>query len=435
MKSSLQGRLSIGLSIAIVCMGLFAGLASFFLALNEAQDYQDASLQQIAALVPPQIWRNTYRYGREPVDVDSDVRIVVEPLCLVNCQRVDVPLKLPPQLSSGFHTLAVNGQEWRVFVRRQGPDEALAVAQSTDLRSDAAIASARRTLLPLLFLVPLLIVFSHVIVRRSLAPIQSLAQAMDRQNADRPEPLSLEQVPGEIAPFLQAINRLLERIRILLEQERRFIADAAHELRTPLTALSLQVQNLERADSLSECQKRLLPLQSGLERSRHLLDQLLGLARQQTASSSLEPVDLAVIARQTVEDLYPLAEQKKIDFGLDASTALWVQGSAAAFYSLLRNAVDNALRYSPENSEVTVRAYQEGEYALLEVIDSGPGIPADEAERIFDPFYRIPGITGDGSGLGLTIVRAIAEQLGGQIILRSRCDQSGLHFIYRQKIV
>lgn len=256
MKSSLQGRLSIGLSIAIVCMGLFAGLASFFLALNEAQDYQDASLQQIAALVPPQIWRNTYRYGREPVDVDSDVRIVVEPLCLVNCQGVDVPLKLPPQLSSGFHTLAVNGQEWRVFVRRQGPDEALAVAQSTDLRSDAAIASARRTLLPLLFLVPLLIVFSHVIVRRSLAPIQSLAQAMDRQNADRPEPLSLEQVPGEIAPFLQAINRLLERIRILLEQERRFIADAAHELRTPLTALSLQVQNLERADSLSECQKK-----------------------------------------------------------------------------------------------------------------------------------------------------------------------------------
>ena len=435
MKRSLQGRLSIGLSIAIVCMGLFAGLASFFLALNEAQDYQDASLQQIAALVPPQIWRNTYRYGRQPVDADSDVRIVVEPLCLVNCKGLDIPLKLPPQLSSGFHTLAVDGQEWRVFVRRQGPGEALAVAQSTDLRSDAAIASARRTLLPLLFLVPLLIVFSHVIVRRSLAPIQSLAQVMDRQNADRPEPLSLEQVPEEIAPFLQAINRLLERIRILLEQERRFIADAAHELRTPLTALSLQVQNLERADSLSECRKRVLPLQSGLERSRHLLDQLLGLARQQTAPSSFEPVDLAVIARQTVEDLYPLAEQKKIDFGLDASTALWVQGSAAAFYSLLRNAADNALRYSPENSEVTVRAYREGEYALLEVIDSGPGIPAEESERIFDPFYRIPGITGDGSGLGLTIVRAIAEQLGGQIILRSRREQSGLHFIYRQKIV
>ena len=435
MKRSLQGRLSIGLSIAIVCMGLFAGLASFFLALNEAQDYQDASLQQIAALVPPQIWRNTYRYGRQPVDADSDVRIVVEPLCLVNCKGVDIPLKLSPQLSSGFHTLAVDGQEWRVFVRRQGPGEALAVAQSTDLRSDAAIASARRTLLPLLFLVPLLIVFSHVIVRRSLAPIQSLAQVMDRQNADRPEPLSLEQVPEEIAPFLQAINRLLERIRILLEQERRFIADAAHELRTPLTALSLQVQNLERADSLSECRKRVLPLQSGLERSRHLLDQLLGLARQQTAPSSFEPVDLAVIARQTVEDLYPLAEQKKIDFGLDASTALWVQGSAAAFYSLLRNAADNALRYSPENSEVTVRAYREGEYALLEVIDSGPGIPAEESERIFDPFYRIPGITGDGSGLGLTIVRAIAEQLGGQIILRSRREQSGLHFIYRQKIV
>lgn len=433
MNHSLQRRLYIGLSVAIVCMGLLAGLASFFLALNEAQEYQDASLQQIAALVPPQLWQSAYHDDQSRVDEDPDARIVVEPLCHLDCSRLNVPLKLPWQLSAGFHTVTVEGQEWRIFVRRQGPDNALAVAQSTDVRSDAAFASARWTLLPLLFLVPLLMLFSRMIVRRSLAPIQNLAQTMDRQNPDRPEPLSIETVPSEIAPFIEAINRLLERVRLLLEQERRFIADAAHELRTPLTALSLQVQNLSRADSLPEYQQRLQPLQKGLERFAHLLEQLLGLARQQATSPNSELVNLVDTARQMLEDLYPMAERKNIDFGLDAPSPIWVQGSPAAIYSLLRNVVDNALRYSPEHSEVTISVRSEGSDALLEVMDSGPGIPIAESERVFDPFYRIPGTQEAGSGLGLSIVRAIADQLGGQVSLCPRTKHAGLHFIYRQK--
>ena len=433
MKKSLQRQLSIGLGIAIICMGLLAGLAAFFLSLNEAQEYQDASLQQIAALVPPQVWQNAYRYDQRHVDIDPDARIVVEPLCLSNCGKLDTPLPLPPQLSQGFHTVAVKDQDWRVFVRRLGPDKALAVAQSTDLRSDAAFASARLTLLPLLILIPLLVIFARIIVRRSLAPIHALADAVDQQNADRPTPLSVEQVPEEIVPFIQSLNRLLERIRQLLAKERRFIADAAHELRTPLTALSLQVQNLQRADSLEESRKRLLPLQDGLERARHLLDQLLGFARQQSGVSTIEPVDLTAVARQVVEDLYSLAELKNIDFGMDAEQPLRVQGSSAAFYSLLRNAVDNALRYSPDHSEVTVRVRSEENEVLLEVLDSGPGIPPEALERVFDPFYRLPGSAGDGSGLGLSIVRSIAEQMGGEIILQARTDHAGLHFIYRQK--
>ncbi|PKY11318.1 two-component sensor histidine kinase [Acidithiobacillus marinus] len=435
MKHSLQRRLYIGLSVAIVGMGLLAGLASFFLALNEAQVYQDASLQQIAALVPPHLWQRADHYDQSPVDEDPDARIIVELLCPLHCHGSEAPLKLPPQLSAGFHTVVVNGQDWRIFVRRQGPDNALAVAQSTDVRSDAAFASARWTFLPLLFLVPLLMFFSRMIVRRSLASIQNLALALDRQNSDRPESLSMEDVPTEIAPFIQAINRLLERIRVLLEQERRFIADAAHELRTPLTALSLQVQNLGRADSLSEYQQRLLPLQKGLERFAHLLEQLLGLARQQATVTSSERVNLVDTARQVLEDLYPLADRKKIDFGLDAPSPIWVQGSPAAFHSLLRNAVDNALRYSPEHSEVTISVRSEGSDALLEVMDSGPGIPMAESERIWEPFYRIPGTEEEGSGLGLSIVLAIADQLGGQVSLRPRPDRSGLLFSYRQKQV
>ncbi len=432
MNRSLRGRLSMGLGIAIAGMGVIAGIASFFLALNEAQEYQDASLQQIATLIPSPFWRNAGHHYSIPEDTDPDARIIVESLGPENSHAQETLLKLPAQLPAGFHTLLVNGQKWRIFVRRQGPAAALAVAQSTDVRSDAAFASAWRTLLPLVFLVPLLMAFSGWVVRRTLAPIHSLALAVDQQDANHPSPLCAEQVPEEITPFLHAINRMLERIRLLLDQQRFFIADAAHELRTPLTALSLQVQNLERADTLSEYKKRLEPLQSGLARSRHLLDQLLGLAREQGAASPLTPVDMAAIARQVVEEVYPLAAQKGIDLGLEAATALWVMGTDSALYSLLRNVVDNALRYSPEDSEVTVRVFSKGDDALLEVIDSGPGIPEAEKDRLFEPFYRIPGTEEEGSGLGLTIVRSIAAHLGGEIVLRARADQPGLHFIYRQ---
>ena len=433
MTRSLHGRLSIGLSMAIVCMGLLAGLASFWLAFDEAQEYQDASLRQIAVLIPPDYWPRVGKPLAIPLDVDPDARIVVQ--ALTTSQPLTAPLlRLPTHLSSGFHTVNVDGQNWRVFVRRVAPGKKLAVAQSTDVRSDAAFASALRTLLPLLLLVPLLIVFARYLVRRSLAPVHVLAQAADAQNAEYPEPLPASGVPEEIAPFLRAINRLLERVRLLMGQQRRFVADAAHELRTPLTALSLQAQNLERAESLAECKQRLLPLKSGLERSRHLLDQLLSLARQQAAVTAHQPVDLAAIARLVVEDLYPLAEQKKLDFGLELQGEVWVEGTEAALHSLIRNAVDNALRYSPENGEVTIRIRSDGDEGIVEVIDSGPGIPPEESHRVFDAFYRLPDSAEGGSGLGLTIARHIADQLGGRITLGARSGRQGLVFLYRQRL-
>ncbi len=434
MIRSLQEHLSIGLSIAIVCMGLLAGLASFELAFDEAQAYQDASLRQIAVLIPPEHGPTVEKSVATPLDEDPDARIVVQALATSQPSTAAL-LKLPIHLSSGFHTVNVGGQNWRVFVRRVAPGRKLAVAQSTDVRSDAAVDSALRTLMPLLLLVPLLIVFARYLVLRSLAPVQALALAADSQNAEYPGPLSVNEVPEEIAPFLRAINRLLERVRLLMTQQRRFVANAAHELRTPLTALSLQAQNLERAESLAECKQRLLPLKSGLERSRHLLDQLLSLARQQAAVATHQPVDLAAIARLIVEDLYPLAEQKNLDFGLELQGAVWVEGTEAALYSLIRNAVDNALHYSPENGEVTIRICGNGEEGVVEVIDNGPGIPPEESHRVFDAFYRLPGSVEGGSGLGLTIARHIADQLGGQITLSSRSDRQGLVFMYRQRLV
>jgi two-component system OmpR family sensor kinase/two-component system sensor histidine kinase QseC len=161
---------------------------------------------------------------------------------------------------------------------------------------------------------------------------------------------------------------------------------------------------------------------------------LLSLARQQAAVTAHQPVDLAAIARLVVEDLYPLAEQKKLDFGLELQGEVWVEGTEAALHSLIRNAVDNALRYSPENGEVTIRIRSDGDEGIVEVIDSGPGIPPEESHRVFDAFYRLPDSAEGGSGLGLTIARHIADQLGGRITLGARSGRQGLVFLYRQRL-
>jgi two-component system OmpR family sensor kinase len=312
--------------------------------------------------------------------------------------------------------------------------ERIAVSQETRIRSEAARDSALRTLLPLIVLIPLLAFFSRRLVSASLAPVRALAQVADAQPEDRPVALPTAQVPDEIAPFVHSINRMLERINRLMDQQRRFIADAAHELRTPLTALSLQVQNLERADSLEACKQRLLPLKTGLERSRHLLDQLLSLARQQAGAGKLQQVDLAEVAQTVIGELFPLAEMKHIDLGLEQQGKTWIDAEVSAVHMLLRNAVDNALRYTPEGGEVTIRVRSDKDEGLVEVIDNGPGIPKEERKRVFDTFYRVPGSPDGGSGLGLAIVRNIADRLGGAVTLENRKDRSGLIFVYRQHL-
>ncbi len=433
MNNSLQQRLSIWLSVAIVVIGLLAGGVSFWLAYDEAQEFQDDSLRQIATLVDADRLPSAGQRSAGAIDNDPEARIVVQRLAAPQA-LASARLALPVDLTAGFHTLDLGGTQWRVYVRILKSGEPIAVAQTTQMRAEAARDSALRTLLPLLALIPLLVLFSRRLVNASLAPVRALAQVADAQPEDRPAALPTAQVPDEIAPFVQSINRLLVRINRLMEQQRRFIADAAHELRSPLTALSLQVQNLERAESLALCKERLLPLKAGLERSRHLLDQLLSLARQQTNMDKRQQIDLAEMAQSVIEELFPLAEIKRIDLGLEQQGRILIDAETSAVHVLLRNAVDNALRYTPEGGEVTIRIGSRGEEAVLEVIDNGPGILKEERERVFDAFYRVPGSPDGGSGLGLAIARNAADRLGGTVTLEERTDGAGLVFVYRQRM-
>ena len=432
MNNSLQKKLSFWLCAAIVVVGLVTGGISFLLAYNEAEEFQDESLRQIATLVDADRLPTDGQEIMTAMDNDPDARIVVQRLSPQ--LSASATLALPENLMEGFHTVDVGRKQWRVYVRRGKSGERIAVAQAIWIRGEAARDSAFRTMLPLIVLFPLLAFFSRRLVKASLEPVRDLARIADAQHENNPVSLPTEEVPDEITPFVQSINRLLERINRLMGQQRRFIADAAHELRTPLAALTFQTQNIERADSLTACKERLIPLKMGLERSRHLLDQLLNLARQQSSSDSRQKVDLVEIAQSVIEELVPFAELRHIDMGLDYQDKLWLDTDGSAIQLLVRNAVDNALRYTPEGGEVTIRIHKNEEAGIVEVIDNGPGIPKDELARVLDAFYRLPGSAEGGSGLGLAIVRNIAERLGGTVTLKNREDGPGLVFRYQQNL-
>jgi two-component system OmpR family sensor kinase len=432
MKRSLQSHLSFMLAGTILLAGLAAATASFRLAYLEAKELQDDMLRQIAVLAvgsavgsaSSDTQRREYN-DKATSDPESHVMVIHLP-------RDTRPAWLPGDLTSGFHTLNVGAEPLRVFVRDGRPGERTIVAQGTDARDEIAINGALRTLIPLLLLLPVLVWLIVRIVRRELAPIARLSRSLDRQQADRPQPIADDGLPDEITPFVQAINRLLERVHHLIEQQRRFIADAAHELRSPLTALSVQAQNLREAGSLAAVHERMVPLQAGIARARQLTEQLLNLARTQAGTSGESVVNVSVMARELIAECLPLAEARHIDLGLEEIAPLSARTSKEVLRLILKNALENALNYTPDGGEVTLRLLAENASIIIEVVDSGPGIPISEREHVFDAFYRMPGTSGEGSGLGLAIAREAAIRLGGTVSVHDRKEGPGLVFRYRQ---
>lgn len=428
MKRSLQRHLSLVLGGAVLLAGLVAAAASFGLAYLEAKEFQDDMLRQIAMLI---LRDNAVASASQPSDLNNDV--VADPesrVTIFNLPGDTAPAWLKRDLPPGLHTLNTGTEQMRVFVR--GGVVRTVVAQPTEARDEIAINSALRTLIPLLLLMPMLIWLIVRIVRSQLAPITSLAKSLDEQSAHHPRQLQSEDLPQEIIPFIHAINRLLERVNHLMGQQSRFIADAAHELRSPLTALSIQAQNLTHVDSLEGMRERVVPLQSGIERARQLTEQLLNLARTQAGSDGDSTVNVSTMARELIAEYLPLAEARRIDLGLDEIEPLSLRAESDALRLILKNALENALKYTPEGGEVTLRLLPGDKDDVIEVVDNGQGIPVSERERVFDSFYRIPGTSGEGSGLGLAITREAANRLGGTVSVHERHEGGGLVFRYRQ---
>jgi two-component system sensor histidine kinase TctE len=260
-------------------------------------------------------------------------------------------------------------------------------------------------------------------VNRGLHPLESLVGAIQRRSHRDLSPLDAAQAPREVRPMVGAINGLLQRLAATLAAQRRFVADAAHQLRTPLAGLKTQTELALRERDAAALTRSLEHIHSATEGSAHLVNQLLALARAEPGADRaerFERVDLGQLARDTTSDWVPAALRKNIDLGFEAATGtVAVTGDAVLLRELLSNLIDNAVRYTPVDGQVTVRVARADVTAVLEVEDDGPGIPVAERERVFERFYRVLGSGQEGCGLGLAIVREIAEGHGGTVSL---CD-------------
>ena len=259
----------------------------------------------------------------------------------------------------------------------------------------------------------------YVGVEKALAPLDRLEGEIAARSPRDLRQIDSTGTPREIRPLLARLNELFALLRSAAAAQQRFLTDAAHQLRTPLAGLQTQIELAAFAGCFSASGERLSHIDEAIRRIEHLVSQLLTYARsEQTAAAAqaFEPVSLALLAEQTASFFLDRALAKGIDLAFEIDPAM-VSGIRWMLREALANLVDNALRYTPANGEVSLRCGQRGESVFLEVEDNGPGIPVAERERVFDRFYRVPGTQGDGCGLGLSIVREIAELHDAQIEL------------------
>lgn len=437
LNNSLQFRLSAWLSIVIVVMAIFAGAFSFITTFQEVNEIQDDLLRQIASLfdaehLPVPHHGDDGRLTKS----DEESRVVVQylnaPPSVSQSSDEILPLALPDKLPDGIQTVEVEHETYRVLVKTVSSGERIVIAQETAIRNEIAEAGALHTLVPFLILLPILLLTIAIIVRKLISPITALSKEINlRREADL-HPFKTDGLPLEIRPFVIAINRLLEKVSLSISVQRRFITDAAHELRSPLTALSLQAEHLSNAEMSTEAIERVNMLRRGLDRSRHLLNQLLEFARlQSTATTNISKVSVKRVYHDVLEDLYPLAEAKKIDIGITDSDDVELTADETDLTILVRNLVDNAIRYTPNGGKIDLSIKLVSNQVQLIVTDSGSGIPMEYRQRVMDPFYRLVGNNEVGSGLGLSIVKQIVFKMSGEISLEysNQSESTGLSVI------
>lgn len=330
---------------------------------------------------------------------------------------------LPLTDDDGFSENRSGDRDWRYYSQwDERHRHRVLVAEDQHDRHELIARIALRIALPMLLILPLLGAWVWIATRRGLQPLTDVAGEIAARKPERLEPVSPPRAPEEIRPLLESLNQLFARVERALDAERRFTADAAHELRTPLAALATQAQVALRARDEDERHHALDQLTASSRRAGRLVDQLLVLARLDPADGApLGQVDLYGIAEETCADHGPAALAKNIALELDGSPTT-VCGNAGLLRILLRNLVDNAIRYTPPGGRVHV---QVGTH-MVTVTDDGPGIPESERERVFDRFRRLAGQDTEGSGLGLSIVRRIAERHGARVNLHAGMDGPGL---------
>lgn len=432
MTHSLRGRLLWFLLAAITLAAVAQATIAYRTALHDADQIFDYHMQQMAlSLRSGTPLSNDEARARMEADTSSgndDMVVQMWSPDGVQMFHSVSRARLPQRAVLGFSNVRANGVTYRVF-SIQTANQTVQVAQDLAVRRNMAGNLALRTLGPIAVMMPILMLVVWWVVSGSLQPVARVRSQVASRQADDLSPVSDTGLPDEVRPLVQELNLLFGRVKTAFDAQQHFVADAAHELRTPLAALRLQAQSLDRADTLDARRVAVGRLTAGIDRATRLVEQLLILARQEATAASgavTRPVDLADLARRTVADLAGVAAAKGIDLGVQQADPAAIDGQPDALQILLRNLVDNAIKYTPNGGTVDISVLSEPERVTVQVEDSGPGIPPDERERVFDRFYRVAGSEAAGSGLGLAIIKAIAERHGATLVLGESARLGGL---------
>jgi two-component system, OmpR family, sensor kinase len=436
---SLRSRLLWFVLVAILLAAVLQAATAYRSALQQADAMFDDHLQQVARSLRSSIPLGSLLAEGEG-DTDFDLYVQIWGKDGTQLFR-STHSALPPRAVLGFSDVEANGSRYRVY-SLQAPLQTVQIAQDLSARTARAQALAAKAVLPFVLLTPLLMLAVWWVINRSLAPIERARRDVARRAADDFSPLSDTGLPDEVRPLVDELNLLFSRVRSAFDAQKNFVADAAHELRSPLTALKLQAQALRQADHgdgpgdghQAAREADVARLNQGIDRAIRLVEQLLTLARAEASTQPVpglvEPFDLTEVIQLAVADVLPQAHLKHIDLGLSGDTPaqpVLVTGQSDALRMMLRNLLDNAVKYTPASGQVDVSLRIEGEHCVLSVDDSGPGIAPEDRARVFDRFFRATDMAHEtGSGLGLAIVKVIAAQHGAAVTLEQSARLGGL---------
>lgn len=425
---SIRRAAFIWLAGLMAAIGICAATGSYLLARREAGDFLDNQLRQVALYVgdTPSA-PGTGADGSGTHDPEDDFIVQVWDASGQPLRQSHPAITIPRQMASGFQYIPSAGNDWRVYTLATA-NRTVQISQRMDVRHELAASAALQAALPIVVLIPLSLLMLGWIIDRIMARLDRLAIAVAARDPAADDPVPIDDVPKEVIPFVSAINQSLARLRALLEQQRRFISDAAHELRTPLSALQLQIDNLRHNDRDGRFAQRLTEIEAGIGRATSLVGKLLRLARYDALASSPspQPVDLAQLAVDAIAQLTPLAESRSIDLGITRRDEAVTRGVPADLEIILANLIENALHYTPPGGSVDVAVEATGHEARIEVRDTGPGIREDDLARVFERFFRARPQDAEGSGLGLAIARAAAQKNNARLTLANREDGAGL---------
>lgn len=415
-KPSIQFTLFRKLTITAVAIACLSGLISFVFGYISAMHQQDDMLVQIANL----------KLNAQTIQPSMATQVLSDDDATVYLNIIEL-LPNTAMPISGLQTIELNQTLYRAYIKPINTNQYLRVFQETEYRNNKALYQSLISLFPFLLLIPCLLLLIKLVIKQAIEPIEHTALRLDQQiNADLDD-IDVAPLPKEIQPFVNSINGLLKRVRTLMQKEQRFLANAAHELRTPLTALGLQVEQFNPAELSEQTQQTLNTLKKGIDRSQNMAKQLLTFAQvqaQTTLPQNIRPDEISQVLRNILEDLLPIAESKNINMQLDLPVLTKnVAMNAFDFNALLKNLLENAIRYTPQQGEVSLKLIQQEQQLLLQIIDTGIGIPIELREQIFTPFYRISQ-QGQGSGLGLAIVQTILDQNGATIMMQFKHEDT-----------